>query len=306
MAGYEGDYRSVDSNEFTGVSREDNALDADASIKAFGGALVVNGGGRLDNNSQFGTLTSWNADAKYRFTDGLEMKGGVENSFSLPSFADMYMPTQTFVYSDPSGSRKCAVLDSNPGLKPEQFISYEAGMEKSQDKLTESAVWYLRDSTDMIEWTGSSQGITTTSSPENVKASTMGLEVKVDFTPLDFVSISGQYSLLFIEDAANNTGTSYVFGGNNDNKVYRLDAAFKLPYKINLGVGADYVDYKKDYAGRTLSPYFLMDVRATQKLNDNVAVSLQVDNIFDNKTYESVSGYPMPGRIVSASAGFVF
>jgi outer membrane cobalamin receptor len=307
VAGYEGDYRSIDSNEIGSVNRQNSAFDANASLKAFGGTLVVNGGGRLDNNSQYGSLLSWNGDAKYRFKDGLEMRGAVEDYFSLPSFSDVYGPAETFVYQDPSNNQKCAVLTGNEGLKPEEFMSYEAGLRKVQEKLSESAVWFLRDSKNMIEWTDSVQGITTTSRPENVqKATTMGLEVKVDLTPFDFFALSAQYNLLFIEDANNNTGTSYVLGGNCNNKNYRLDASFKLPFDIKLGIAANYVDYKKDYRGRALNPYFLLDARATQKLNENINIALQVDNILDNKAYQTVSGYPMPGRIVSASAGMVF
>ena len=305
-AGFEGDYRSVDSTDIGDKDRQNDALYANASLKLFGGSLVANGGGRLDNNSQFGTFMSWNGEAKYRFRDGLEIRGAVERSFALPSFRDMYMTPQTIVYNDASGSTRCAVTGSNPGLTPEDFISYEAGIKKTQEKLSESAVWFFRNSPDMIQYTGTTQGITATSSPENVKAATMGLEVKVDLAATDNLTLSAQYNLLFIEDANNNTGTSYVFGGNNDNKVYRVDITYKLPFDTKIGVAVNYVDYKKDCMERVLSPYLLLNARATQKLNDNVSVALQVDNILDNKDYETETGYPMPGRLVSASAAMVF
>jgi vitamin B12 transporter len=299
VAGYVVNLRTADSTATGDRDVLTNAGIANASARLFSGSLIINAGGRYDNNSQYGSFLSENAAAKYKFPDGLEMRGSFEKSFSAPTFSEAYWVEINPAYA-------YANL-GNPNLKPEEFTSYEAGIKKQQDKLTESVIWSLRDTTNKIENQIFADGMTTTYTPMNIqKDRTMGLDAQVIFEPFKFWTITAQYNLLFIEDQNTNTGTAYVLGGNSDNKVYRLLSMLKMPYDIKLGVTLEYVDYKKDYTGQPLTPYLLLGAKATQKLNDYMQVYLEVDNIMDNKEYQVVKGYPMPGRIVEAGATIEF
>jgi len=149
--------------------------------------------------------------------------------------------------------------------------------------------------------------VTVTVKTANIDRSrTMGIEVRLDIQPFDFLSLSAQYNLLFTEDETINTGTAFSEGGNYNNKNYRFYAGFKLPYSITAGVNAEYVDYRTDYRGKPIEPYFLLHTRVNQKLNKNASIYVQVDNIMDNKEYRVVAGMPMPGRIVYAGAELGF
>ncbi|HRU39983.1 MAG TPA: TonB-dependent receptor, partial [Candidatus Goldiibacteriota bacterium] len=171
---------------------------------------------------------------------------------------------------------------------------------------------FMRDSTNMISWKeevagAGTESVTITTKTANIdRAKAMGIEVKLDVQPFDFLALSAQYNLVFLEDNMTNTGNSYVNEGNYNNKNYRFYALVKLPYSITAGVNAEYIDYRTDYRGKPVEPYFLMHLRVNQKLSKNMDLYVQVDNLLDNKDYRVVSGMPMPGRLVFAGAELVF
>lgn len=308
VAGYETNLKSIDSNMAGQRETANNAAISNVSVKLFSETLLVSAGGRVDINSQFGTYPSENISAKYKFQDGLELRAAFDKSFSAPKFGELYWPQTVDVYGNTT-----YVMKGNENLKVEEFTAYEAGFEKKHDKMRESVTWFYRDSTNMISWTdtvqdgGTVTGVTVTSSMVNIsKASTMGLEVEIEIKPFDFWTISAQYNLLFIEDSKTNTGAAYVNGGNANNKTYRVYTSLDLPYKAKLGITADYVDYKRDYRGKNIEPYLLLNAKITQELSQNMEIYLQVDNILDNKDYQVIAGMPMPGRIVAAGAKLEF
>lgn len=313
VAGYEVGSKSFDRNSAGPVDVINNAAMTTASARLFSDSLLVSAGTRVDINTKFGAYPSENVSAKYKFKDGLELFASFDKSFSFPSFMQLYEPDNMVIYFDAAdGSTKTSITTCNPDLKPDEYTSYEAGISKKHDTMKETVVWFLRDSTNMIDMEntvvdGGPSGITVTSRPVNLpKARTMGIEVKVDWTPLEFWSISAQYNLLFTEDSKTNTGAAYVDGGNANSKTYRLYTSLKLPYKVNVGFTADYVDYLHDFRGDRIQPYFMLNIRATQQLSQNMELFLHVDNMLDNKDYRVTAKMPMPGRIVIAGAKLEF
>jgi vitamin B12 transporter len=312
VAGYESNVKTIDSNMIGTRKTSNSAAITNGAVKLFNESLIVSAGGRVDINSQFGTYASENISAKYRFQDGLELRAAFDRSFSAPNFSELYWPELVTPPDGVYNTITTYVMKSNDKLKVEEFTTYEAGFSKKHDNMKEAVTWFFRDSTNMKTWQdtvddGGAAGVTITSQQVNLeKARTMGLEVKFDINPFEFWALSAQYNLLFIEDAKTNTGAAYVDGGNANNKTYRLYNSFKLPHDVKLGITMDYVDYKKDYRGIPIEPYFLVHARATQKLNQNMEIFLQVDNILDNKEYKVVSYMPMPGRIVLAGAKIEF
>jgi len=312
VGGYEGNVKTIDGNTIGTRQTVNEAGILNAALKLFNESFLVGVGGRLDDNSQFGTYASENLSAKYKFQDGLELRASCDNSFSAPDFGMLYWPD---LVSPPDGVYNTIttyVMKSNPDLKVEQFTTYEVGISKKQNNIKEAVTWFFRNSTNMIDYRdtvadGGAAGVTITTQPVNInKASTMGLEVKFDLKPFEWWDMSAQYNLLFIEDNTINTGTAYVNGGNANNKDYRLSNSFKLPFEAKLAITADYVDYKHDYRGYPLDPYFLLGAKATQQLSPNMEIYLEVDNILDNKDYHVVAFMPMPGRIVTAGATLEF
>jgi outer membrane cobalamin receptor len=314
VAGYEANAKTIDGNTIGQKQTVNNAAISNASLKLFNETLLLSIGGRVDVHSQYGTYSSENISAKYKFQDGLELRAAFDKSFSAPDFGKLYWP-DVVAPIDPDSLYNTYtgyIMKSNAALKVEEFTTYEAGFTKKHDNMKEAVTWFFRDSTNMFGYKdtvvdGGAAGVTITSQVVNInKASTMGLEVRFDIKPFDFWEISAQYNLLFIEDANTNTGAAYVNGGNANNKTYRLFTSFKLPNDAKLGITADYVDYKNDYRGIALEPYFLLGAKATQRLSPNLEIYLQVDNILDTKDYHVVAYMPMPGRIVTAGATLEF
>ena len=159
----------------------------------------------------------------------------------------------------------------------------------------------------MINWGTEVSGLTSTTKPVNIeKAKVTGLEVKAEFQPFDFWFVSGQFNMTFIEDANNNTGGAYTFGGNDTGRNYRITTWFKLPYQIKIAATGEYVEYKKDVKGKDIDPYFLLDAKISQKLNKQIEIYAQINNILDNRDYQVIKGYPVPGRMVYGGVEAVF
>lgn len=292
LGGFEFNVKDIDSTDIGKKNTINNAGLVNGTLKFFQEKLILNLGLRLDFNSQYGNFNSENLTVSYKFPDKLEVYGTIDKSFSAPTFGNLYWPDAVYEFGG-----TFYVYTSNPDLKPEQEITYEVGMKKSFEKIDEAISLYYKDITNIIKYIDEVEGNTITNKPVNIDwARVMGLELKVNYSPFDFLTITGKCDFKMEQDADTNTGTSYSLGGYNIDSTYHLAALLKMPFNITAGLNADYVNYKKDYKGHEIAPYFLLSSRLTQKINYNFEIYLQVTNLFDNKEYRTVTNYPMPGR----------
>ena len=308
IAGYEANIKTIESGDIGERELVNHAALLNASVKMLGGSLVVSGGTRVDINSAYGVMDSENIGVRFRFADGLEVRGSFEKAFGAPSFGDLYWPEEVYVYEDfLTGNTVCAIIRGNPDLKPEESLSFELSAAKKQGKLSQSLAFFYRDITGMISWRDTVDGITTTTKPENIdRAKVMGLEAGADYALFSYLKLSAGYSLRFIDDAYSDGGEMFVFGRGADNNVVKAAAELKLPHDITLTAAADYAHIRHDYKGRELEPYWLLGAVFNQKLNKNIGLFVKAENILDNREYEVVKGYPMPGRTVTAGVSAEF
>jgi vitamin B12 transporter len=292
LAGLEWNLKDLDSTDIGKKNTTNNAGLINATVKLFEEKLIANGGVRFDLNSEYGNFNSENITVSYKFPDKLEIFGSIDKSFSAPTFGNLYWPAFTYDFMGTT-----YIYTSNPDLKPEQMMTYEIGLKKSIDKMDETISVYYKDITDLIKYVDEVSGNTITNKPVNIDwAKIMGLELIVNYTPFDFLTLSGKCDFKFEQNETTNTGTAYSLGGYNIESTYRIAGIIKMPFNTTVGLNGDYINYNKDYRGRDVKPYFLLSGRITQKINDNFEVYLQVENMLDNKEYVSVANYPMPGR----------
>ncbi len=292
LAGLEWNLKDLDSTDVGKKNMMNNAGIINATIKFFQEKLILNSGARFDFNSQYGNFNSENLIAAYKFPDKLEIYGAIDRSFSSPTFGNLYWPEMSYEFMGTT-----YIYASNPDLKPEQIITYEAGIKKGFEKIDEKISIYYKDITDLIKYVDEVSGNTITNKPINIDwAKVFGLELNINYTPFDFLTLSGKCDFKLEQNEKINTGTAYTLGGYEIDSSYRIATLVKLPFSITLGLNGDYVSFNKDYKGREIKSYFVMGGRLTQKINDNFEVYLQIENILDNKDYKVISGYPMPGR----------
>lgn len=130
-----------------------------------GRAFSYTAGVRADDNSQFGTFTTYRLAAGYVLVPGTSLHASIGNAFKEPTF------DQT--------SSQLSFARGNPNLKPERSKSWEAGVEQdvAHGALALSATYFAQRFRDIIQYDGTPPD---TSEPNyfNLTAATAdGLEV---------------------------------------------------------------------------------------------------------------------------------
>jgi vitamin B12 transporter len=282
MEGYENNYSNVISSDFGNKSISNQASISNVSLKLFNDALVANAGFRADFNSSYGNSTGENISAKYKFQDGAELYASVEKSFAFPTFGDTFWPNDGFE-------------KGNPNLRPEITTSYEAGIKKKGDVISEEVSCFMSDIRDLISWSAD-QG-TGLYMPFNLNnAEISGAEAKVDLAITDSVSAYARYTYLTAKDKATNADLP-----NRPRNEVNAGTVVKLPAGFGFSATGQYVDNRPALDGATLlHPYYLVNFRLTQKFSENFEIFGDLSNALDNTTYESVNNsYKMPGRSIT-------
>jgi outer membrane cobalamin receptor len=220
----------------------------------------------------------------------LKLSFNVGRAFRAPTFSDLYQPYAVY----PGYS-----AEGNPNLKPETALAYDLG---SEFHLSNHFLWrgtfFHTDIKDLIEWATNPAGIFI---PSNVaKAYTQGIEVEFIHQITQRLSQSANYTYLYSAGEEENENRYEIAPYKPQNRVnWRINYSHNSG--LNIGLGAEYVGEQWSGAGRTgdrLPAYLLFNLRIAQKIR-SLEAYITLDNIFDRK-YETVFGYPMPGRTIMA------
>jgi len=188
------------------------------------------------------------------------------------------------------------VRNGNPGLKPEESISYDAGIESSLELVTWSVNAYYRDVKDLID-----------SDPNNGwkfanldgHSIMKGAELEASF---DLLTVRNQASIEYLdtEDA-------------NGNELSRR-AKYKAKWQGSVTTGN--VDWalqylyqgERDNSGYDdiiLPGYSLWNLSAVYFATSELKLAAKIENVFD-KEYETANGYPAPERGYYINASYEF
>jgi outer membrane cobalamin receptor len=247
-----------------------------ASDRAIGPATLVSGGLRYDAHSVYGGQLNPRIGLVHRSDDRTTWRIAVGSTFRGPSFLLLYFPG-------------C----SNPTLSPERAWSADAGVERTIGQgLVARATVFVTQAVNLIR---------SGCPPANIdEASITGGSVELEGR---FGSrLMGRVSLS-ITDARDAAGVPLI-------RVPGVGATGALHVSLSrastLSLLATYVGSRPDVdpasfsgARLTLPAYVLASVRYTQALGPGT-LQVGVDNVFD-VAYESVAGYPAPGRTVLAT-----
>jgi len=251
-------------------------------------------GVRYDSHSEYGDQINPSLSLVCQPGEVLKLSFNLGRAFRAPTFCDLYQPYTDYVVYQAEG---------NPNLKPEKAWAYDLGFEFH---LGNHFLWretlFRTDIEDLIEWAGvdpaNPAGLWI---PSNVaKAYTQGVEVEFIHQITQGLSQSINYTYL-------DTGGKKK--GEDEYEIAPYKPRYRANYTINysddsglnIGLGAEYVGEQWSGAGRTgdrLPDYLLFNLRIAQKIR-SLEVYISLDNIFDKK-YQTVFGYPMPGRTIMA------
>jgi vitamin B12 transporter len=230
---------------------------------------------RYDVYSDYSNALSWRQGVTYEIapTKTVIHASGA-SSYTPPSAEDLYFPGF-----------------SNPSLKPESALGWEAGVEQPffDGRLTPSATYFHNDINNYI------LSLAPNFLPENVgSVTTEGVDIDIAAKPTDELKLDLNYTYLTAE---NNTEDIRLVRRPRNSLNF---TAIYTPIKpLTLTLGGSWVVGREDidpvtFAQEDAPDYFTLRASATYTINKNVTVWMRGENL-TNEHYEPVLGYPALG-----------
>ena len=233
------------------------------------------------NYSDFGNFWYPGIDIGFKINERNKLYVNAGKTFRVPTFTDLYYTSAT--------------EQGSASLKPEEAISFDAGYRYSGKNILASAGFFMRNSSNLIDWVKENQEDKWTA--QNIaKVQTKGLEANID-----------TYFRSFIRSVS--LGYTYI-----DNDLKEIDKPFsryaldnlkhQLVIKSEQKIGKYFINkIVFRYNDRvTLSNYHVLGNRLSFVQN-NKSFFIQLNNITNTK-YTETNLVPMPGRWLHAGVSF--
>jgi len=260
-------------------------------------------GTRYDHHSEYGGQVNPNFSLVSQFSqagESLKLSFNLARGFRAPTFCDLYQPYTDYLIYQAQG---------NPDLKPERAWSYDFGFEYQRSNfLLGRLTIFSTEIEDLIDWApvdpANLWGLWV---PSNVaKAYSQGVEVEVIHQIMSGLFHSVNYT--YVHSAGKKEGEEkYEIAPY---KPYNR-ANYRIHYTSNFGLrvslATEYVGEQWSERGKTgdrLADYFLLNMRIAQKIG-NLETYVSFENLLGRK-YQTVFGYPMPGRTIVAGISWKF
>jgi vitamin B12 transporter len=222
-------------------------------------------------------------DAGYSFSNNLRIFGSVGKAFRIPDFTELY-------YSSPASV-------GNQSLNPEETLNYEAGLNYLSNQFSAKFSLFRKEGKNLVDWVR-----TNPNDPwmamNIAKLNTSGFEINFSFMP-DFKNFP-IYKI----------GVDYTFL-DSDRKEETFESEYLLDYLRNqlvfnlenywwFGIRQSWFFRYEDRL--TFKDHFVLDTQISKELG-NFEVFIKATNLF-NKSYQQVSGVPLPGRWIISGIKF--
>ncbi|MDB5704562.1 MAG: TonB-dependent receptor [Sphingomonas bacterium] len=289
---YQGDFQVVDQVRLVaGAEHEDSRFVSDAdhhgsgTTSFYGEAIVrpidqltVTGGVRNDDNRDYGSHTTFGANAALALDTGTTIRASYAEGFKAPTLYQRF-----------------ASFYGTKNLRPESSRGYDVGVEQRflNGHAKAGVTWFHRDTRDQIDFDSK------TFTYFNVnRARAEGVEFELELRPIDDLTFTGNYSYI---DSKNRT-PGPNFGkdlARRPKQTVSVSADYRLPFGLSVGGTISHVGDSYDDAGNftRLDGYVLAGLRAEMPIGDHFALYGRVENLFDEK-YQTVAGYGTDGRAV--------
>lgn len=234
--------------------------------------------------SEYGWKHFPGAELGYQLSPKSRVYANFGKSYRIPTYTELY-------YQDPSNN-------SNPNLRPEESLSYEAGYKYTIKKISGEIVVFNRNSSNLIDYfrPASDSAVNPNKwAPRNIgSVSFLGIETAINYTVN-----AGSKNLLI-----KNIGLSYNYIKANVEQKSSIESRYILSalkhqligrVQLNIFENTD-LNINVRYIERiTMSPYFLLDSKLNVKLPHRTVCFIEISNI--TNTHYTEAGYlQMPGR----------
>ena len=241
--------------------------------------LNVNAGGRLNNHSEYGSNFVFNINPSYAYKlnndEYIKVFGSYSTSFITPSLSQLFGP-----------------FGANPDLDPEENLTIEGGIEyQLGSKLRASVLYFNREEEDVILTNPNTFALFNNPEEQTVE----GIEVEVNYNPIESVSIAANYTfvdnsddiLILVPESKLNASVSYNFSP-------RTFASISYQFTgERIGLFFDPETFVSNPVD--LDSFNLVNLSFNHTLkNDKITFFASIDNLF-NEDYQEVFGFTTQG-----------
>lgn len=255
----------------TSVSQ--SALYASLLYTGLKGKLNIEGGGRLNTHSRYGSNATYTFNPSYAFNDKVRVFASVASGFKAPS-----------IYQ----------LSNNASLQPEKSVTYEGGAEYRSNKGAARLVYFNRHINNGIDY-----NYITFNYFNYIKQRVQGLEAELTVKPIDAVTISANYTYLLGRETTQNRMTNkdtltYNYLLRRPAHSFNVNVGVQPVQKLFVSLSGKYVSDRFDAVYATpdvpLDAYFLMNAYADYKIHKSIKLFADAQNL-TGKTFFDVWGY---------------
>lgn len=232
---------------------------------------------RRDENDQFGGANTYRvAPAVLIPETGSKIKGSIGTGFKAPSLDQLYdnYPSYSFY--------------ANSNLKPEKSLGYDFGFDQQllSDKLQFGSTYFHNNIKNLIvtvydaSWNGTYENVSS--------AVTKGFENYISYQPLERLIVKANYTYTLTENLSSNrqlverpkhkVGFSSIWQATDDLRLTISETGTSNWYAYNYAKG---------------SGWWITNLTADYKINENLSVFGRVNNLFDRK-YAMQTDYLAP------------
>jgi vitamin B12 transporter len=265
-------------------------------------------GVRLDDNSAFGTFTTWRLGATLHGSANSRLWVAAGTAFKAPTFPQLFAQSAFEV--------------GNPDLRPEQSRNTEVGIEQrtANHELTLTLTAFWQEFRDLIQYVNAPAG-----QPNYVNlggADARGVELNIVVNPSPRLTLGGHWTWLTTEVTDTGSAASLTFeqgaslirrpGSSGGGTVAYRGGGVTLAALVTYIGTRDDVDFSTASGSRVILPsYTTMDLSLDAPIRRSTGRSLGIDlmlrgeNLF-NAAYEQTVGFPGRGRTLFAGASARF
>lgn len=245
--------------------------------------LFINLGGRIDDNSDFGSESTWRSTASYKITEtGTRLHGSYGTAFRAPTLGEQYGTFGGFA-------------TPNPNLEAEKSTGFDIGFDQElfQGSVLLGLTYFYNDIDNQIAFAfpGGFSAPGQFLNTESVR--TQGYEFTLSWEPINNLTFDLNYTWTDTLDR----GTGKQLARQPREMLSGIVNWRTMEDKLNLNLAARHVGDRYDFGGESspMPSFTVLDTAFNYSINDSWESFVRIENLLD-KDYENIGGFSTSDR----------
>ncbi len=246
--------------------------------------FFLEGGYRATQDSRYGFNNTGAISFTYHTSLNTRIFSNISSGYKAPSLYQLYSPS------------------GNPNLLPEKSINTEFGFQLHFSKIQQRYVLFYREIYDGLDYNYSTYKYYNFGK-QNVYGFEFEHQWEISKRVVLIANYTGLWGSEFVQSRVTNKDTTYNYLLKRPNTSINVNGQFKLHKKWYLSIVGRFVGERYDVGGYkkndlVLDPYIIFNANLRWQAKENIRMYLDVQNLFDQKFYET-NGYNSIPRLIN-------